>query len=155
MFQPLRASDVAAPSANESARRVAPEAVDRRDCVLVVDSNPEALDRLAARLASSGSRVLTTNEFQSAVDVLAHEPVDCVVAAVRLGAFNGLHLAVKLQGTGTAVVITHEKADEIFAGEARKVGALFIEDPENNPEFDRAFDARWSAPVTAGHSASR
>jgi len=142
------------PHAGGSAQSAATGESDQRECVLIVDSNPDVLDRLASRLAHSGSRIVTTNEFHRAVDVLAHQPVGLVVAAVRLGAFNGLHLAVRLQGTGTAVVITHEKADQTLAGEARKVGAWFIEDPENNPELDRAFDARWRVPVPVGSGRS-
>lgn len=105
------------------------------DAVLVVNPDDDIRESLAMRLARAGYRIVGARGFGEALEALRHGGIRLVVAAVRLGEYNGLHLAVRLSGTGTPVLITNATPDAYLGREASRLGAEFVTDPENNPAF--------------------
>jgi DNA-binding NtrC family response regulator len=102
--------------------------------VLVVNSDAAVLQQLSAQLTADGHHVVATTSFEVAKRALRDRSIAMVIAGVRLGAFNGLHLAARcLYDTAVRpVVITHTSSDEWVAHEAEALGATFIADPARN-----------------------
>ena len=105
------------------------------DAVLVVHPDEDTRERLALKLARAGYRTVGARGFEEALEALRHGCIRMVVADVRLGEFNGLHLAVRLNGTGTPVLITNPAQDAYLQREASRLGASFVANPEMNPAF--------------------
>ena len=71
----------------------APRAAERAGpTILVVDSEPQTLSRTQRVLRAAGYRVATSDTFEEASRLLTLLLPDLLVADIRLGAFNGLHL---------------------------------------------------------------
>lgn len=105
--------------------------------VLLVNADRMALSRLEARLTSSGYRVLAVSSFHYAKHSLITDPPDLLVADVRLEAFNGLHLAARsrIDHPGLPVIITNILPDSVLESQARDLGAIYVVNPLENPEF--------------------
>jgi DNA-binding response OmpR family regulator len=63
--------------------------------ILVVDQQPTEVARLVEPLESAGYRVISATTFEEAVQTLAARPPHLLIAAERLGSFNGLHLVLR------------------------------------------------------------
>lgn len=70
--------------------------------------------------------VATAADFPAARARLFAAPLDLVVTNLRLGAFNGLHLAYLVASTGgpARVVVYSDRLDPSLAHEAQRVGAF-------------------------------
>jgi len=81
--------------------------------------------------------VLAVSSFQYAKHSLNVDPPDLLVADVRLEAFNGLHLAARsrIDNPGLPVIITNISPDTVLESQARDLGAIYIVNPLENPEF--------------------
>ena len=93
---------------------------------LVVDVDPIFVSELAPIITSCGFRVLPLREFAAARHELnVHRP-DVLIANVRLGAFNGIHLAylAKINNPETRVMI-YGQDDRLLAGEVQSAGAFY------------------------------
>ena len=76
--------------------------------VLIVASDLTGASGVEAALASK-FRVTTVRAFDEALDIILSEPPDALVTELKLGAFNGLHLIIRLRGRSpdsAAVVYT-------------------------------------------------
>ena len=99
----------------------------RQPRALVVDPGAARADTIDA-LRSGGFSVSTAGDFGQALDLLQSEPPDALVTELRLGAFNGLHLVMRLQGhapESVAVVYT-EFPDPVLEKQALQMGAHFL-----------------------------
>lgn len=114
-----------------------PSFIGRQGRVLVVHDNPATLKKLETLLVATGCSVTATTSFPLAKRALRDSDIDIVVADVRLGAFNGLHLAVRTRSEypNRAVIITNASQDVWFEHEAKSYGASFIVDPVHNSGF--------------------
>jgi len=104
--------------------------------ILLVHSDVSVLRRLES-LLSNDYLVTTASSFQDAQQLLNAVSPDLLIADIRLGAFNGLHLAVRsrFDHPSRPFIITHAFDDRVLESEARHLGALFIVNPLDNPEF--------------------
>lgn len=105
--------------------------------ILLVNADPFALRRLEAFLVARGYSVIPATTFETASKLLRDASPDMVVAGVRLGAFNGLHLAARSRSLRPSrpTIIIHPSPDPVLDVQARGLGATFIADPLENPEF--------------------
>ncbi|HYM22516.1 MAG TPA: response regulator [Vicinamibacterales bacterium] len=105
--------------------------------VLIVVADAGERHQLDLLLSHAGYRVVTADSFENGRLRLASTSPDLVVAAVRLGAFNGLHLAVLIHQTrpGLPVIITHDASDAVLTRDAIQQDATFVVNPIRNPEF--------------------
>ncbi len=107
--------------------------------ILLVNSDPDTLERLGQTLSAEGREVLAVPTFQLAKDFFHAIGPNLVVADVRLGAFNGLHLATWIRfdpsPLRSPIIITHFEPEPVLEAEARRVGADFVVDPLHNPTF--------------------
>lgn len=65
--------------------------------VLIVDDDETTLEELAAVVADAGYIVETRSRFEDAKRALAAAPPDILVTDIRLGAYNGLQLALQMR----------------------------------------------------------
>jgi DNA-binding NtrC family response regulator len=99
--------------------------------VLVVE--PDHVDRVLVHsaLAMAGFDVTTTNNYEDAHAVLVARPPLVLVTTIRLGAYNGLHLALRGRDENPRMVIavTSSVPDAVLQRDAEQIGATFILKP--------------------------
>ena len=99
--------------------------------ILVVDDMPEIRSFMWTILGSAGYEVSTAATFEEAKQILDRETPDLVLLDIRLGAYNGLQLAVKIRAEHPThpIVMMSGYVDPVLIEEARRQGAEFIEKP--------------------------
>src|SRR6185295_8766308 len=65
-----------------------------RQKILIVDDDPSLLEALERALRDAGEEVVAQGSFEDARRALRTTAFDALITDVRLGAFNGLQLAV-------------------------------------------------------------
>jgi DNA-binding response OmpR family regulator len=105
--------------------------------VLLVQTEESLLRQLMALLTNEGYEVATATSFKEAQASLISIRPDLLVTAVRLGAFNGIGLAMRAQlnRAKLAVVITDAEHDVVLEREAVRLGASYVVNPIKNPAF--------------------
>jgi CheY-like chemotaxis protein len=100
----------------------------RSPVVVVVDADAEELHRTERALEASGFVVMAVTSFPAAKALLGSVSPELVVAAVKLSAFNGLHLAALsiAQRPSTPFILTHDVHDVVLESDARRLGALYV-----------------------------
>ena len=93
--------------------------------ILVVAPTHDVADRI--RRCAAGHEIVVRADFGSAKSELDRQPPDLLIAQVRLGAFNGLHLAIRAQGLGlpTQTILIGER-DAVLESEARQQHARYL-----------------------------
>src|ERR1051325_2238951 len=104
--------------------------------ILIVDSHPVAVARLAQPLQRAGYEVTGTTVFEAAKQRLATNPPDLLIAATKLGLFNGLHLIVRgrLDCPRMTSILTASDADPVLEAEASTYGAACVVAPQSPTE---------------------
>jgi DNA-binding response OmpR family regulator len=101
---------------------------DQSQKVLVVAQDTQLAMTLVSWLRESGCEPALTTSFSAGRDQLDAGPA-IVMAQVRLGAFNGLHLALRARAKGIPAIVLGD-ADPATEREAQKVGAAYISPSE-------------------------
>jgi len=96
--------------------------------VLVVDADPKALSATESILSSAGYLVTATTSFVTAKQRLLLAPPDLLMADVRLGPYNGLHLVhrARVCHPEMMAIITDRKPDPILREEATNARATYM-----------------------------
>jgi len=95
--------------------------------VLLVAPSPRIASELAATLTAAGYTPIVTSEFVAAKAMLDTRP-DFLITELKLGAFNGLHLAIRAAGQRTPTIVIGE-SDPILQAEAARQKAAFLTTP--------------------------
>lgn len=116
---------------NRSAPGVAPVSA------LVVE--PDKADRmfLVSALTSAGVKIIEADNFASARACLeAHTPT-LLVTEIRLGIYNGLHLAVigRIISPQMSLVVTSRSRDPVLQQYGNDCGAVFVQKPMTQGEL--------------------
>jgi DNA-binding NtrC family response regulator len=113
------------------------------DLICLVNADPVTLRRTAVLLSDAGFSVAALSSFEDAKEELRSLIPALLVADVRLGAFNGLHLAMRsrVSRPGLPVVITHTWPDPVLEMEANRQNVAFVVSPLKNPGFLRSVRA--------------
>jgi FixJ family two-component response regulator len=103
----------------------------RRQAIVVV-SDPDIADMLVDCLSTAGYTARVIREFVTARAELDGTAPDLLVAQIKLGAYNGLHLAIRSRSRGakTPVVLIGD-ADPVLQAEADRVHAAYLTTPLN------------------------
>jgi DNA-binding response OmpR family regulator len=107
----------------------------RRYRVLAVTPSPDVSRIVVGSLSSAGYDVALATDFTSAKDALDSTPPDLLISEIRLGAYNGLHLAIRARAQSTrapgarthAIVIGPR--DNVLEDEARQQHVLYLTPP--------------------------
>jgi CheY-like chemotaxis protein len=107
-----------------------------RTSVLLVHPNPQALVALSEMLQRAGYRVRRVPSFEEARIALAARPA-CLVAAVQLGIFNGLHLVLdgRANDAHLAAVVLDVRKDIALQADAHRLGAAYAVEPVEEGRF--------------------
>jgi len=98
---------------------------------LVVEPNELDMIRVVSALSGAGFTVTATDNYHEARNRLAAAPPLVLITEIRLGAYNGLQLALRAEAAGrrTAVVVTSAFPDPVLQRDADRVGATFALKP--------------------------
>src|SRR5918999_5169468 len=96
-------------------------------------------DHLVAALESVGYVVIQADSFFVARERLT-EDVQLLITDLRLGEYNGLHLALvaKHQHPKVLAIVAAETADDVLQREAGSMDATYIVRPEREQDLARA-----------------
>ncbi len=99
--------------------------------LLLVDDDVALLTALSRYLAAHGFAVASSSSFDEARHHISAGRPDIVVTDVRLGAFNGLQLALLARDVrpDARVVVFSGYDDPVLKEEARRIGATYMVKP--------------------------
>jgi DNA-binding NtrC family response regulator len=102
--------------------------------VVVVDDTQSTLRALECWLVEAGYDVVSSARFEDARAYLTSHTPDILLTDVRLGAFNGLQLALFVKGEHPNVlaIVFYDYDDPVLAVEAARCGAQFVRRPETS-----------------------
>ena len=114
--------------------------------ILVVDDDQDMLSIIEQWLTGAGYHVMACSEFHAAKDLLAHTTPDVLLTDVRLGAFNGLQLAIfaKVHEPTTLIMVMSAFDDPLLQEEAEDCGAVFLAKPFTRVEVLTALGCELS-----------
>jgi DNA-binding NtrC family response regulator len=122
--------------------------------VLIVEPALEELLQITSRLTSAGFRVTAAESFAQAKPLLDSQPPSILVTAVRLEAYNGLHLVLRAKAVrpSIAAVVTSATEDPVLRADAEAMGATFIVTPVDEKDlvaaiFQTLFRRDETAPI--------
>ena len=101
--------------------------------VLLVESDLQTSTAITKVLGGAGHAVTALTSFEAATDSALKSRPDLLIAGVRLGRFNGLHLAARLRADHPAlpIIILGHEGDVVLAAEAIQLRARFV--PKTTP----------------------
>jgi two-component system response regulator YesN len=99
--------------------------------LLLVDDDISLLGALSRFLSDHGFEVVPCSTFEDAKREIANVRPDIVVTDVRLGAFNGLQLALLARDvrSDVRIVVFSGFDDPVLKEEARRIGAKYLVKP--------------------------
>lgn len=112
---------------------------------LLVDSDPAQRAANALVVRALGYTVIAASTFNDARRyLLATESLELLIAAVRLGEFNGLHLALRARAThqNLAIIITDHGFDGTLKAEATRLSAAYLSRPYTPEELTAVITAQ-------------
>lgn len=97
---------------------------------LVVSPSPDLAGQVLAWLGRAGFTTVHVQEFQAARAAVDTDPPDVLVSEIKLGAYNGLHLAIRLRtrGSRTSVVLIGDP-DPVLETEAECAEGAYLRLP--------------------------
>jgi DNA-binding NtrC family response regulator len=107
--------------------------------LLVVDDDRQVLKYLTELLREAGYDTVTCERFADAKALLSTTRPDLLLTDIRLGAYNGLQLAIFAQSRhpGIPIVVLTGYEDPTLRKEARDSGATFLVKPVRREELLR------------------
>ena len=105
--------------------------------VLVVDDDPALLEAVRRGLEAAGMNVTACNTFEDARQSLREKTFDALITDVRLGAFNGLQLAVvaRTYDPKISVIVFSGFDDPVLREEAERAGGAYFVKPVHVSEL--------------------
>jgi len=103
----------------------------QRHKILIVDDDPSLLEALERSFIEAGEDVVAHDSFEEARRTLQTTRFDALITDVRLGAFNGLQLAVIGRDTypDIRLIVFSGFDDPVLRTEAEHVGATYMVKP--------------------------
>jgi DNA-binding NtrC family response regulator len=104
---------------------------------LVVEPSEPDMIRVVSALTGAGFTVSATDNYQDAQKLLATHPPLVLITEVRLGAYNGLQLALRARSTapGTTVIVVSSVPDIVLLRDADRAAATFALKPFTDQEL--------------------
>ena len=99
--------------------------------ILIVDDDESLLQALFLAFRSKGRDVVASSTFEDARNRLRSGTFDVLLTDVRLGAFNGLQLAVMARDAHpqTRIIVFSGFDDPVLREEAEHLGATYVVKP--------------------------
>jgi DNA-binding NtrC family response regulator len=99
--------------------------------LLIVDDDAGLLDAMQRALRDSLRTVVACDSFEKARQVLKDQAFDALITDVRLGAFNGLQLAVMARDMypDMRLIVFSGFDDPVLRADAEQIGAAYLVKP--------------------------
>ena len=112
-------------------RQMKPRSSEKARRVLLVEDEPGLLEAIKMSFEEVGRGVVACRTFEEARERLLHEQFQCLITDIRLGAFNGLQLAViaRDRNPEMAIVVFSGFDDPVLRDEAAQLGATYLLKP--------------------------
>jgi DNA-binding response OmpR family regulator len=98
--------------------------MSRRHHVVIVAPNPALATAMLSWLGSAGYELAIVTTFASAKALLETRPA-LVISELKLGEYNGLHLALKARALGIPAIIVGPQ-DVVLQKDAEELGATYL-----------------------------
>jgi DNA-binding response OmpR family regulator len=108
--------------------------------MLLVGPENSAVERLADSFSAAGYNVVVAGSYAEGKRLLDVRP-DLLISEVRLGEFNGLHLALRAQRDRIPAFVIGA-ADVDLEREARQIGAGYLDDTVDDDDVRIAVEQR-------------
>jgi DNA-binding NtrC family response regulator len=114
--------------------------------ILIVDDDAGLLDAMQRSLRDSVRTVVACDSFEKARQMLKDQAFDALITDVRLGAFNGLQLAVMARDMypEMRLVVFSGFDDPVLRADAEQIGAIYLVKPVASSELLKLLDHRES-----------
>src|SRR5436190_6695707 len=119
---------------------------------LIVDPSPVHLGVTRRVLADSGFDVTVVSTFEDAKRRLSTgQPLALLITDVRLGPYNGFHLALRARAThpNICIIIADQARDAALEREARGLGATYLVKPITPEQLTRLVAEMFGPPGAA------
>ena len=105
--------------------------------ILVVHEDAATATRLAMEITAMGCTVVTATNFEDGKTLLAGPPPALLIAGVRLGEYNGLHLVIRalLDHPVMSAIVIGDEPNPTFEAEVASHGAVFLVGRQASPEL--------------------
>jgi len=113
--------------------------------VLVVAPTPAIAETVTSRLVSLRANVTLVTSFNAARQGLCESTPDLLISEVRLGEFNGLHLALRARSKGIRAIVLGDN-DQVTQREAAALGADYLPGDSDAEQFATAVQTATMAP---------
>jgi DNA-binding NtrC family response regulator len=112
--------------------------------ILIVDDDTGLLDAMQRSLRDSVRTVVACDSFEKARQMLKDQSFDALITDVRLGAFNGLQLAVMARDMhpNMRLVVFSGFDDPVLRADAEQIGAIYLVKPVASSEILKLLDHR-------------
>jgi DNA-binding NtrC family response regulator len=99
--------------------------------LLIVDDDVSLLDAMQRALRDSMRTVVACDSFEKARQMLKDQSFDALITDVRLGAFNGLQLAVMARDMypDMRLIVFSGFDDPVLRADAEQIGAAYLVKP--------------------------
>jgi DNA-binding response OmpR family regulator len=99
--------------------------------ILIVGGTVARTEVLGKLFKEAGYGISVRHDFREAVGALIEHSPDLLISEVRLGAFNGLQLAIRCQilHPGVRTIVLDRAHDAALEFEAQRYGALYLVEP--------------------------
>lgn len=107
--------------------------------ILIVDDDLPLLDALDRAFKRAGENVFVRDNFEDARDLIKRERFDVLLTDVRLGAFNGLQLAVLARDINpeTQLIVFSGFDDPVLRKDSEALGAVYVVKPVSSSDLLR------------------
>jgi two-component system response regulator YesN len=111
--------------------------------LLIVDDDVGLLDAMHRALSNSLSSVVACDSFEKARQFLKDQSFDALITDVRLGAFNGLQLAVMARDLypNIRLIVFSGFDDPVLRADAEQIGAAYLVKPVGSNDLLNLLDA--------------
>jgi DNA-binding NtrC family response regulator len=105
--------------------------------LLIVDDDVSLLDAMQRSLRDSMRTVVACDSFEKARQMLKDQLFDALITDVRLGAFNGLQLAVMARDMypEMRLIVFSGFDDPVLRADAEQIGAVYLVKPVGSGEL--------------------
>ena len=93
--------------------------------IMFIGPEPEGRPAMVDALRGLGFTLAIADDFHEAKRVLAAQPPDLLVTHVRLGEYNGLHLALKADAAGVPCIVMGPD-DVVLRKDAESLHAIYL-----------------------------
>jgi DNA-binding NtrC family response regulator len=105
--------------------------------LLIVDDDVSLLDAMQRALRDSLKLVVACDSFEKGRQMLKEQSFDALITDVRLGAFNGLQLAVMARDLypNMRLIVFSGFDDPVLRADAEQIGAAYLVKPVASVEL--------------------